>query len=108
VAAPDDVVIPVLVLVALGVAATPHHVVARRVGTAAAPHDVVKVTDQIVGGGAAVGVAALAAPDDVVAFVGLPRAPHDAQAIGVRARLQLAALDHVVAPEDVLAPHLLN
>ena len=58
-----------------------------------APHDVLAV------------VSAERAPDDVLALVVGERAPDDVGGPGVGGRLQHAALDAVIAPDDLTAPH---
>src|SRR5207302_732877 len=64
-----------------------------------APHDVVAVT-----------AAALGAPHDVVACIaeGFGRAPHDVRRPGIGSGPDEAALQPVIAPDDLLAPDLLH
>src|SRR5215470_13488373 len=93
VGAPDDVVATVSapndVVAFIGgapddvvrVRGAPHDVVAVRSAALGAPHDVVTLINEDAGG----------APDDVV----VP---------GVRGGIDVAAAQHVVAPDDVLAP----
>src|SRR5262249_59237263 len=84
---------------------TPPDVVAVDSG---APHDVVAgrgAPDDVVG--VARRRAASRAPDDVVAIVGSGHAPRGTDTEGIGAQTQHAAAKAVVAPDDVLAPHLL-
>src|SRR5262249_52996996 len=95
----------------------PHDVVALTGAARGAPHDVVGLARA---GAPAAGVAFLRprpppdvvallraarrAPHDVVAFTGRGRAPHRVGRPGAALRLDDAALDLVVAPQDRLAP----